>query len=143
MSALKQADDAVQVEAARYESIVQRLANDARKALGFSTRQALSGRGRASKFLDATHAWETGGEAGLRQYVAALGRSAKDADVVVQSYRQLDDLMLDMNRVLQGSTVGRAPIELDGSLGVQRYIPHLSEGVDSATLFDDMARAQG
>lgn len=142
-SALKQADDVVQVEGAQFEAVVQQLAEQARKALGFSRRAVLSGQRQRSAFLDAGHAWETGGEEGLRRYVAGLGRSQRDADTVVESFQRLDDMMLDMNRVLQRSSVGRAPIPLDGSLGVQRYIPHLSDPLDDASVFASIAERRG
>jgi hypothetical protein len=115
--------------------ILSQLAVKTYKGLGISSRQAKRG-----GFLESSHIYETQGEDALRKWLIGKGRTAKQADDVVEGYTELTK-MYDMNQ-MQGAQYGMKPrISLDGSHGVIRYHSHASRDVSDDLLREHLVKA--
>jgi hypothetical protein len=93
---------------------------------------------RTTGWLDVAHAYETQGEAGLREFlVTRLGRTPKQADDVVDSFSQLTKMMDHINERLQ--VVGGKPKANLEELGVQRFLSHLGEDLTDEQIAQRLA----
>ena len=104
------------------EAMYSLLSDSTRKAMGARQREWKNGLG---KNLDSAHAWETEGEAGLRNYMAGIGRKSKDIETAVDNFKSRREFEWDLYQV-QGRKIGAKPPTDLQKQGLKEYIPHSS-----------------
>jgi hypothetical protein len=94
-----------------------------RKAMGASQREWKNGIG---KNLNSAHAWETGGEAGLRRYMKEeIGRSSDDIETAVAAFKARKEFEWDLYQVQGRKIGGKDAIDME-SVGLKEYLTHSS-----------------
>lgn len=96
--------------------------NKARKAMGASEREWKNGLG---KNLDSAHAWETGGEQGLRDYMRGIKRGDKDIEEAVAQFKARKEFEWNLYQV-KGRQIGAKPPTDLQKQGLKEYVPHAS-----------------
>ena len=119
---LQRAVDQSEKMARVYEGVFSTWSDTARRALGEGNRAWKNGFG---KNLDSAHAWETGGEAGLRSYAAGLGRSSDDIESLVAVFKARKDFEWKLHQGAGRKIGGKGPVKLE-EMGLMEYIPHAS-----------------
>jgi hypothetical protein len=90
--------------------------------MGSSEREWKNGIGRN---LDSAHAWETGGEAGLRDYMQGIGRSGKDIETAVAQFKERKAFEWNLYQVKGRQIGGKPPTNLQEQ-GLEEYLTHAS-----------------
>ena len=109
--------------------------NAMRRLVGASEREWKKGFG---KNLDMAHAWESKGEAGVREYMESIGRGSKTEEAIAL-WKTRSDSDWQLFQV-QGRKIGGKPPADLRELGVAKWITHGSRDVDADTLIAQMVK---
>ena len=124
-------------EGKQAEIIFSGWSNTTRKAMGATEREWKNGFG---KNLNSAHAWETGGEKGLRDFMAGeLKRSNKDIELAVGAFKARKEFEWNLYQV-KGRQIGaKQAINLE-EMGLKEYIPHASLDIPEVELVAHMVK---